>query len=81
MERRQLHVNTETYATSVPGIFAVGDVITYPGKKKLIASGFHEAIMAGFASMSVIFPQRRVLLQYTSSSSHLQKLLGVHPSE
>ena len=78
MERRQLQINTETYATSTPGIYAVGDVITYPGKKKLIASGFHEAIIAGFASMSVIFPQRRVLLQYTSSSSHLQKLLGVN---
>ena len=77
MEKRQLQVNTETFSTSIPGIFAVGDVVSYPGKKKLIASGFHEAIMASFASMSVIFPQRRVLLQYTSSSSHLQKLLGV----
>ena len=77
MERRQLTVDPETLATSEPGIYAVGDIISYPGKKKLIASGFSDAIIAGFASMSVIAPQRRVLLQYTSSSTQLQRLLGV----
>ena len=77
LERKHLPVHIETFATAVPGIFAVGDIVTYPGKKKLIACGFHEAITAAFAAMPFIAPQRRVLLQYTSSSSHLQKLLGV----
>ena len=77
MERRQLQVNTETFATNLPGVFAVGDINTYPGKKKLILCGFHEATMAAFATMQVLAPQRKVLLQYTTTSTRLHQLLGV----
>ena len=80
MERRQLTVNTETFATAVPGIFAVGDINTYPGKKKLILCGFHETVLAAFAAAAHIAPQKRRLLEYTTSSSRLHKLLGVESS-
>ena len=77
MERRQLKVNTETYATDQPGIFAVGDINTYPGKKKLILCGFHECVLAAFGASSIVFPEKRVLLEYTTTSSRLHRLLGV----
>ena len=77
MERKQLCVSTETFATSAPGIFAVGDIITYPGKKKLMLSGFHEATLAAFAAMTIITPDDKVQLQYTTTSSKLHRALGV----
>jgi thioredoxin reductase (NADPH) len=77
MERKQLPVNTETYATAAKGIFAVGDINTYPGKKKLILCGFHEATLAAFGASSVLRPDQKTLLQYTTTSTHLHKLLGV----
>ena len=77
LERKQVVVNTETFETSVPGIFAVGDVNTYPGKKKLILSGFHEAALAAFGAAPYIFPDKRILLQYTTTSPKLHKVLGV----
>ena len=77
LERRQLVVDTEKFETSEPGIFAVGDVNTYPGKKKLILSGFHEAALAAFGAAPYVFPDRRVQLQYTTASPKLHKLLGV----
>lgn len=77
MERKQLRVSTETFATSAPGIFAVGDIVTYPGKKKLIVSGFHEATLAAFAAMALITPDDKVQLQYTTTSSKLHRALGV----
>jgi thioredoxin reductase (NADPH) len=77
MERKQLTVNTETYATSVPGIFAVGDVNTYPGKKKLIVCGFHECVLAAYGAMPFIFPGKSVHLEYTTSSARLHAVLGV----
>lgn len=79
MERKQLAVDTASYATSVPGIFAVGDINTYPGKKKLIVCGFHECVLAAFGAMSFIFPDKQVMLQYTTSSPKLHKVLGVTP--
>lgn len=80
MERRQLQVDTETFSTTQAGIFAVGDINTYPGKKKLIVCGFHECVMAAFGAMPRIRPEEKVLLQYTTTSSKLHKLLGVeHP--
>jgi thioredoxin reductase (NADPH) len=77
MARKQLPVNTETYATEAKGIFAVGDINTYPGKKKLILCGFHEATLAAFGAADLLHPERKTLLQYTTTSTHLHKLLGV----
>ncbi|MBH9554218.1 NAD(P)/FAD-dependent oxidoreductase [Inhella gelatinilytica] len=77
LERKQIVVDTEKFSTSVPGIFAVGDVNTYPGKKKLILSGFHEAALAAFGAMPFINPEKRVHLQYTTTSPKLHKVLGV----
>jgi thioredoxin reductase (NADPH) len=77
LERKQIVVDTEKFETSTAGIFAVGDVNTYPGKKKLILSGFHEAALAAFAAAPYIFPDKRIHLQYTTTSPKLHKVLGV----
>lgn len=77
LERKQIVVDTEKFETSTPGIFAVGDINTYPGKKKLILSGFHEAALAAFGAAPYVFPDKRVLLQYTTTSPKLHKVLGV----
>jgi thioredoxin reductase (NADPH) len=77
IERKQLKVDTEKFATNVPGIFAVGDINTYPGKKKLILSGFHECALAAFAAAPFIFPEKKIHLQYTTTSPKLHKVLGV----
>lgn len=77
MERKQLVVDTAHFETSVPGIHAVGDINTYPGKKKLILCGFHEATLAAFAAAARLFPEQRTLLQYTTTSPKLHRLLGV----
>ncbi len=77
IERKQLVVDTEKFSTNVPGIFAVGDINTYPGKKKLIVCGFHEATLAAYAAMPIIQPEKTVFLQYTTTSPRLHKLLGV----
>ncbi|HXD06224.1 MAG TPA: NAD(P)/FAD-dependent oxidoreductase [Burkholderiaceae bacterium] len=77
LERKQIVVDTEKFETSVPGIFAVGDINTYPGKKKLILSGFHEAALAAFGAAPYVFPEKRIHLQYTTTSPKLHKVLGV----
>lgn len=77
LERKQIVVDTAKFETSTPGIFAVGDVNTYPGKKKLILSGFHEAALAAFAAAPYVFPDKRIHLQYTTTSPKLHKVLGV----
>ncbi|MEO5735977.1 MAG: NAD(P)/FAD-dependent oxidoreductase [Variovorax sp.] len=77
IERKQLKVDTEKFSTSVPGIFAVGDINVYPGKKKLILSGFHECALAAFGAAPFVFPDKRVHLQYTTTSTKLHKVLGV----
>ncbi|WP_372825413.1 NAD(P)/FAD-dependent oxidoreductase [Polaromonas sp.] len=77
MERKQLVVDTEKFSTSIPGIFAVGDINTYPGKKKLILCGFHECALAAFGAAALIFPGEKIQLQYTTTSPRLHKLLGV----
>jgi thioredoxin reductase (NADPH) len=77
IERKQLVVDTERFSTNVEGIFAVGDINTYPGKKKLILSGFHECALAAFGSMPIINPDKKVHLQYTTTSPKLHKVLGV----
>ena len=70
-------VDTEKFETSVPGIFAIGDINTYPGKLKLILSGFHEAALMAQQAFHYINPGEKLLFQYTTSSSSLQKKLGV----
>ena len=77
LERKQIVVDTEKFETDVPGIFAVGDINTYPGKKKLILSGFHEAALAAFGAANYVFPDRKIHLQYTTTSPKLHKVLGV----
>ena len=77
MARKHVAVDTEKFATSVPGIFAVGDINTYPGKKKLILCGFHECVLAAFGAAALIFPDKKILLQYTTTSPRLHQLLGV----
>jgi thioredoxin reductase (NADPH) len=70
-------VDTGTFATNRPGVFAIGDINTYPGKLKLILSGFHEAALMAHAAKKIVHPDERVVFQYTTSSSKLQKKLGV----
>ncbi|MBP0624309.1 NAD(P)/FAD-dependent oxidoreductase [Cupriavidus consociatus] len=77
LERKQIRVDTEKFQTNIPGIFAVGDINTYPGKKKLILSGFHEAALAAFGAAPYIFPEKKIHMQYTTTSPKLHKVLGV----
>ena len=77
LERKAIAVDTEKFQTSVPGIFAVGDINTYPGKKKLILSGFHEAALAAFGIQHHLFPQKKQFLQYTTTSPIMHRRLGV----
>ncbi|MGD9511834.1 MAG: NAD(P)/FAD-dependent oxidoreductase [Geminicoccaceae bacterium] len=70
-------VDTERFETSIPGVFAIGDINWYPGKLKLILSGFHEAALMAQAAHKIIYPDKKLLFQYTTSSSSLQKKLGV----
>ncbi len=77
LEKKALKVDTEKFQTSVPGIFAVGDINTYPGKKKLILSGFHEAALAAFGIQAYLYPTKRQFLQYTTTSPVMQKRLGI----
>ena len=77
LERKQIVVDTARFETNIPGVFAVGDINIYPGKKKLILSGFHECALAAFAASEYVYPEKRVLLQYTTTSPKLHKVLGV----
>jgi thioredoxin reductase (NADPH) len=77
VERKQIPVDTEKFETNIPGIFAVGDINIYPGKKKLILSGFHECALAAFGAARYVFPDKRIPLQYTTTSPKLHKVLGV----
>ena len=70
-------VDTEKFETSTPGIFAIGDINWYPGKLKLILSGFHEVALAAQKVHRYVYPEKKLLFQYTTSSTSLQKKLGV----
>jgi thioredoxin reductase (NADPH) len=72
-----IKVDTEKFETGTPGIFAVGDINWYPGKLKLILSGFHEAALMAQSAYKIVHPGKKLLFQYTTSSSSLQKKLGV----
>jgi thioredoxin reductase (NADPH) len=77
INRKTINVDVEKFETSVPGIYAVGDINFYPGKKKLILCGFHEAAMAAFAIKQQIEPDKKVRLQYTTTSPLMHERLGV----
>ena len=77
LEKKALLVDTESFQTSLPGVFAVGDINYYPGKKKLILSGFHEAALAAFGIQHHLFPEKKQFLQYTTTSPIMQKRLGI----
>ena len=77
LEKNQITTDTERFETNIPGIHAVGDIATYPGKKKLILSGFHEAALAAFAIKARLNPDEKVHLQYTTTSPIMHKRLGV----
>jgi thioredoxin reductase (NADPH) len=79
IDRKQIEVDTACFQTSTPGIYAVGDINIYPGKKKLILSGFHEAALAAFAAAAYLAPEKQIQLQYTTTSPKLHKALGVSP--
>jgi len=70
-------VDTEKFQTSIPGVFAIGDINWYPGKLKLILSGFHEAALMTQAAARLARPDQKMVFQYTTSSTSLQKKLGV----
>jgi thioredoxin reductase (NADPH) len=77
LEENLIPVDTAKFETSEPGIFAIGDINTYPGKLKLILCGFHEAALMAQAAVHIVYPEKRIVFQYTTSSSSLQKKLGV----
>jgi len=74
-------VETSAFETSVPGIFAIGDINWYPGKLKLILSGFHEAALMAQKAYRYVYPEKRLVFQYTTSSTSLQRKLGVAPEK
>jgi thioredoxin reductase (NADPH) len=77
LERRAIKVDTEKFQSSIPGVFAIGDINIYPGKKKLILSAFHEAALVAFAVQHHLYPDKKQFLQYTTTSPAMQKRLGV----
>ena len=79
LDRKQIVVDTAGFETREPGIFAVGDVNTYPGKKKLIVCGFHEAALAAYAAAAHVFPGQALRLEYTTTSPRLHRVLGLAP--
>ena len=80
LDKRAIKVDTEKFQSNIPGIFAIGDINTYPGKKKLILSAFHEAALAAFAVQHYLYPAKKQHLQYTTTSPAMQKRLGVSSS-
>jgi len=77
LNRKTVNVDTEKFETNIPGVFAIGDINYYPGKKKLILSGFHEAALAAFAAKALLEPGKKVHLQYTTTSPVMHERLGV----
>jgi thioredoxin reductase (NADPH) len=78
LENNLVPVETAAFETNVPGIFAIGDINSYPGKLKLILCGFHEGALMAQKAHRYVYPDKRLVFQYTTSSSSLQKKLGVN---
>lgn len=81
LNRKTINVDTEHFQTSTPGIYAIGDINHYPGKKKLILCGFHEAALAAFSIKQRIEPGKKVHVQYTTTSPKMHERLGLKPDE
>ena len=77
MDKKTIKVNTENFQTNKPGIFAIGDICTYPGKLKLILSGFHEAALASVECFKRARPNEKFRFQFTTSSKEIQDRLGI----
>ena len=76
MQDTLITVDTEKFETDQPGLFAIGDANAYPGKLKLILSGFHEAALMAQRAFHYVYPEKKLRFQYTTSSSTLQRKLG-----
>jgi len=81
INRKTINVDTEKFLTSEPGIYAVGDINHYPGKKKLILCGFHEAALAAFAIKQQLEPDKKVHVQYTTTSPVMHERLGLQDEQ
>ena len=77
LDQQLIPVDTEKFETSTPGIFAIGDINTYPGKLKLILSGFHEGALAAQKVHRYVYPDKRLTFEHSTSSPSLHKKLGV----
>jgi thioredoxin reductase (NADPH) len=77
LDKNLIAVDTATFETNLPGVFAIGDIITYPGKLKLILSGFHESALMAQKAHRYCFPDEKLVFRYTTSSTDLHKKLGV----
>jgi len=78
LDRNLIPVDTEKFETSTEGIFSIGDINTYPGKLKLILSGFHEGALMAQQAFRYVYPDKKLRFQYTTSSTSLQEKLGVN---
>ena len=81
LEENRIPVDTEKFETSVPGIFCIGDMACYPGKLKLILSGFHESALMAHGAFHYVFPDRKLKIQHTTSAKGLQEKLGLEAKE
>ena len=81
LEKKHIPVNTENFQTNKEGIFAIGDICTYPGKLKLILSGFHEGALAARACFKFARPNEKYRFEFTTTSKNIQEKLGVKKSD
>ena len=79
--KKKIPVNTENFQTNKEGIFAIGDICTYPGKLKLILSGFHEGALAARACFKLARPDQKYRFEFTTTSKSIQEKLGVKKSD
>ena len=77
LDKKTIPVNTEDFQTNKEGIFAIGDICTYPGKLKLILSGFHEGALAARACFKLARPNEKYRFEFTTTSKSMQERLGV----
>ena len=81
LDKKTIPVNTENFQTNKEGIFAIGDICTYPGKLKLILSGFHEGALAARACFKLARPNEKYRFEFTTTSKNIQEKLGVKKSD